>query len=52
MSPQCFRHQQLEGGWITRWENPFTTLLTERIKAKLTGVVLRPEVQRSAGGVG
>jgi hypothetical protein len=44
-----FWHQQLEGGWIPRWENPFTTQLTERIKAKLNGVVLRQEVQLNQG---
>ena len=38
-------HQQLESGWIPRWEKQFTTLLTERIQAKLDGVVLRQEVQ-------
>jgi hypothetical protein len=40
-----FWHQQLVGGWIPRTENQFTTLLTERIKPKLDGVVLRQEVQ-------
>ncbi len=40
-----FWHQQLAGGWIPRTENQFTTLLTERIKPKLDGVVLRQEVQ-------
>ena len=39
-----FWHQQLPG-WIPRTENQFTTLLTERIKPKLDGVVLRQEVQ-------
>jgi hypothetical protein len=40
-----FWHQQLVGGWIPRTENQFTTLLTERIKPKLDGVVLRQEGQ-------
>jgi len=40
-----FWHQQLESGWIPRWEKQFTTLLTECIQAKLDGVVLRQEVQ-------
>lgn len=40
-----FWHQQLQSGWIPRWEKQFTTLLTERIQAKLDGVVLRQEVQ-------
>jgi hypothetical protein len=40
-----FWNEQLQGGWIPRWENQFTTLLTDRIRAKLGGVVLRQEVQ-------
>jgi hypothetical protein len=40
-----FWDKQLVGGWIPRTENQFTTLLTERIKPKLDGVVLRQEVQ-------
>ena len=40
-----FWHQQLKGGWIPRWEKQFTTLLTQRIQAKLDGVILRQEVQ-------
>jgi len=40
-----FWHQQLDGTWIPKTENQFTTLLTERIKPKLDGVVLRQEVQ-------
>lgn len=40
-----FWNQQLNGGWIPRREKQFTTLLTERIRAKLEGVILRQEVQ-------
>lgn len=40
-----FWNQQLKSGWIPRREKQFTTLLTERIKAKLDGVILRQEVQ-------
>jgi hypothetical protein len=40
-----FWHQQLKSGWIPRWETQFTTLLTDRIRTKLDGVVLRQEVQ-------
>jgi hypothetical protein len=40
-----FWDKQLVGGWIPRTENQFTTLLTERIKPKLDGVILRQEVQ-------
>jgi hypothetical protein len=50
-----FWHQQLAGGWIPKTENQFTTLLTEGIKLKLDGVVLRQEVQlnlRYAGTAG
>ena len=50
-----FWNQQLKGGWIPRRERQFTTLLTERIRAKLEGVILRQEVQlnlRYAGKAG
>jgi hypothetical protein len=40
-----FWHQQLKSGWMPRSETQFTTLLTERIQAKLDGVILRQEVQ-------
>jgi hypothetical protein len=40
-----FWHQQLKDGWIPRWETQFTTLLTDRIQAKLGSVILRQEVQ-------
>lgn len=40
-----FWHQQLGGGWMPRTEKQFTTLLTERIRPKLVGMVLRQEVQ-------
>jgi hypothetical protein len=40
-----FWHQQLGGDWMPRTEKQFMTLLTERLRPKLDGMVLRQEVQ-------